>query len=201
MHAPSGPSARRWRACAAEGCGSPAEIALAHSAPPTRPAGRLRARSILPRPAGGPSGHRPAMLNEPWPPAVKLASLLVPGYGQLLFGWCSLSRRNPAGCPGLGSESNKSRLCVFPCGRRIAGFGHPKARRRANWCPHCAKTIKTPLRSAEKRIDGQRRYRAKRGRFRLKASNTSPRLNRQTHGNCPIFLFYRREVFSDLLIF
>ncbi|MBV9199326.1 MAG: hypothetical protein JO320_28310 [Alphaproteobacteria bacterium] len=25
-----------------------------------------------------------------------------------------------------------------------------------NWCPHCAKTIKTPLRSAEKRIDGQR---------------------------------------------
>ena len=67
----------------------------------------------------------------------------------------------------------------------------------ANWCPHCAKTIKTPLRSAEKRIDGQRRYRAKRGRFRLKASNTSPRLNRQTHGNCPIFLFYRREVFGS----
>src|SRR4051795_9744587 len=30
MHAPSGPSARRWRACAAEGSGSPAEIALAH---------------------------------------------------------------------------------------------------------------------------------------------------------------------------
>src|SRR3954452_5940237 len=43
----------------------------------------------------------------------------------------------------------------------------------ASWCPHYAKIIKTPLRSAEKRIDGQPRYRAKRGRFRLKASNTS----------------------------